>query len=1000
MCSDENGASHAVRFLNAQLAAQHQNAKQCLEEHPQSREGDNEEFYALAEFKILRPGASSPILSARFGVPILQFICDHDAILSFTIEKDSLTLDGKKIDLSDDLRVSYRVGFITEKDFIADQEVGLMIFDLQNAIVLSCDPPPTDAERSVLLRYLTQYLHLLHRAGNHTLFSLPQFGTHEMKISFLPKAKPTTSQWLEAIYGVSVQTINVYMSSVWFKSAMSAYGLLSTTGSAGDPPSSSCLSEFSHVRQGMSYRIKFNAPCVNALCAQEVCLSLNIDEIEFSKDGAFASGTVQRYTNWKIAFFVDVIPDENAGDHVHRVSFNFASARFDNAHSEFAGIDEEDVTQKEYLHFFREDFVKEYLLVLCQSAYRILYEHDKRWEEIKATISDSHMFIEGSAGLHPAIVDGNGAQPHEGPRHAKMGGFDQIIAISQASMNAQFSTLKTKPSASLLQTWKYQEFFSATFGALSLRLLSNNRAIVWVSLTNGHLKLLRDGVPSAEEQDQNFADWRIAFEVNLQMYAHAKLEGGSSATIRGTKAYETYGKNTAVELNHICLDLRHTVAYVHEYSTYGDINTSSGEEVRAALRKLQAAIHYLTQHYFPALAAEGLNVLTTVPVWKHNASAPSYALTAASFHVYSALDVTRSNWTYVPTGKEPVLVVLGMTRGRPLPASHLDFSSEWVAHAHDGFSHGTLCIARGTFVKERLLALLSGVNARTTLLLRTVNPSLGFRGVTLVQWAEHDLLKDLPSESVLQEDAGSGYLRYKWQRCEVWKYDAQRTGHILDTTEEVTCTTTNYVELPTMVKQGALEIKLSGKVELNITIQTRSADERKASSSVSWSTSVVMQTKETGLEVTTHGSDVPVYADMASVEGAAASSSLTKLLRDAFPHKVPLDALVNEVRAFQGPVTTCYPLTNPYSLTCPAFNDDGDLLFELRRHGAKVKLSKTLALGIPGSPTFTTGRRPRTPNPRTPNASGRSSPVPGLHASTHSGWSQTQSFIKYSIRDT
>lgn len=41
MCSDENGAPHAVRYLNAQLAVLHENARKCLEEHEQARTEEN-----------------------------------------------------------------------------------------------------------------------------------------------------------------------------------------------------------------------------------------------------------------------------------------------------------------------------------------------------------------------------------------------------------------------------------------------------------------------------------------------------------------------------------------------------------------------------------------------------------------------------------------------------------------------------------------------------------------------------------------------------------------------------------------------------------------------------------------------------------------------------------------------------------------------------------------------------------------------------------------------
>lgn len=41
MCTDENSAPHAVRYLNAQLAVLHENADRCLQEHPNARTEEN-----------------------------------------------------------------------------------------------------------------------------------------------------------------------------------------------------------------------------------------------------------------------------------------------------------------------------------------------------------------------------------------------------------------------------------------------------------------------------------------------------------------------------------------------------------------------------------------------------------------------------------------------------------------------------------------------------------------------------------------------------------------------------------------------------------------------------------------------------------------------------------------------------------------------------------------------------------------------------------------------
>ena len=81
-------------------------------------------------------------------------------------------------------------------------------------------------------------------------------------------------------------------------------------------------------------------------------------------------------------------------------------------------------------------------------------------------------------------------------------GFDQIITLSQSAINAYFRTVFTAAQASrtetTLATWAYDSFFSASYQPITIRLLSNNKAIVWVHLQEGHLKTLRNWSPWAE----------------------------------------------------------------------------------------------------------------------------------------------------------------------------------------------------------------------------------------------------------------------------------------------------------------------------------------------------------------------------------------------------------------------------------------------------------------------------------------------------------------------
>lgn len=86
------------------------------------------------------------------------------------------------------------------------------------------------------------------------------------------------------------------------------------------------------------------------------------------------------------------------------------------------------------------------------------------------------------------LGDSSGVSSRETIQRTKMFGFDQVTAVSQGSLNAQFSAT----SYAAFHSWAFESYFSASYKPFSLHLLSNNRALVWVHLANGNLKTLRD----------------------------------------------------------------------------------------------------------------------------------------------------------------------------------------------------------------------------------------------------------------------------------------------------------------------------------------------------------------------------------------------------------------------------------------------------------------------------------------------------------------------------
>lgn len=125
MCVGENNAVQAVNYLNAQLTALHQNATECLTHHANAQKSEDHYStlfnpyisnasltgltrcsgytHALAQFyfgkyrskNVVNPKTDA-MFFASFGVPRLDFICNHDAILRIKINEGHYHLDHTK----------------------------------------------------------------------------------------------------------------------------------------------------------------------------------------------------------------------------------------------------------------------------------------------------------------------------------------------------------------------------------------------------------------------------------------------------------------------------------------------------------------------------------------------------------------------------------------------------------------------------------------------------------------------------------------------------------------------------------------------------------------------------------------------------------------------------------------------------------------------------------------------------------------------------------------
>ncbi|KAH9933200.1 uncharacterized protein BXZ73DRAFT_101162 [Epithele typhae] len=902
MCSDENGAHHAIYYLNAQLEALY-NQRSTASLSMLGRVAQR--AYSAASLD----GSFDVAFHATFGKPVLEFICGHNAVLHLTLDESRLVVGGRSIYGNNLLISEY------------ESTINLLILDFKNSVLLSTFPHVSFGSVQ-LTRFLAGYLQLLQEAGNHVLFSPPKFGPYSpMMITDYALLDLSQAFFHNSIRGISVDQINTYLTSIWLKSSMLSYRGIN--GEKGNWPLR-LLAQFNTRSYGQGtygrFRMGLEPPTVEIVCDKELIMYFNIDELDcFDHNG----NITHSFKGWKVALVVDVLYSDEADGRAVTLRLDFDKGAFSPTDhiSHFPGLDEDDAFCGEQTELLVRFFTKEYLRLLKDVHYDVLYTHDTRWETVHKPLEHP------SGGWEVGLPD----HSRDSIRHTHMYGFDQVAALSHGSLDAHFASLR-KSAHGILRQWTHDKFFDAKFKPLTVRLLSDNRAIVWVHLKGGVLTTLREWVPSLEsDATATFGEWRLAFEVPLKKCSQHELEGFDSVGYRNTMAFQKHGVVEDCELYHICLDL-HNADYIHEYSLFADL-TQDRQGIRHSVLKLQAAIHYVTQHYFPALCREAYHVLTSVPVWKPNATLPSsYALTSVDFQVYSSARVTRKNWAHVSVGHQPVLVVFGMTAHRPRPRTTS------TAEAARGFSHGTLSIARRVFMDERVLTLLARVNVLTTLVPQRADAleQHDFRGLQLVPWARHEQRKKWPAEW------------YLWRHDERWQYDSRGNANPTNTSRGVSCVTRNYVELPTAVRQGALSIRIGGEVELSVSLQnTRTYTAR---ASVSWSTHVTVHTLGNTIRVDTVGSHDPVFTpatyaigpDVVPFAELALSATLADpvmLLVEAFPPKVDLDGLVREMRAFEGAWQYCFPLAGAgaYALGSPIFNADGDLLFELRRHGASSR---------------------------------------------------------------
>ena len=153
-------------------------------------------------------------------------------------------------------------------------------------------------------------------------------------------------------------------------------------------------------------------------------------------------------------------------------------------------------------------FDTDYYALMEGSRYNVIYEFDDRWPLVNDEVFSPSR---GGKDIENWDADTERGRSKLGlwkeiTEQGDMCGFDIITAISQRSLNAHFYSLwesarqaKHGSWNALLAEWTHEECcFEGRFREITIRLLSESSAIVWIKLEGGSLKALRHWLPSAQ----------------------------------------------------------------------------------------------------------------------------------------------------------------------------------------------------------------------------------------------------------------------------------------------------------------------------------------------------------------------------------------------------------------------------------------------------------------------------------------------------------------------
>ncbi|KAJ7243610.1 hypothetical protein B0H12DRAFT_830295 [Mycena haematopus] len=953
MCFDDNVAPLSVRYLNAQLSAMWKNAVECVSHGGEKttvdlRSGDYQKHKytrSLAEFHFAGnvPARGSIAVEnlffdGTFGEPRLEFICNHEAALYLTLQKGhfnkvyptKVAVKGYKSSTRDNvifngLEVAFRLKFSRRNLGGKDTRIGtgshliqMLILDFSSAQMVTFKSDLPIGTSDSLEWYLKKYLTFLQNAGHHVRFDLPDFDDDKYKsiINYSLVTRALEREELFAsvtVHGVSELKINEFLRETWLDVVCTTQGF--TGGPRATDMLSSCLTEIQSTWVGNldhHFHIRFGPPRVRALCTHEVVLYFTTSNVYFYESEDFGREPIQSYADWEFAFIVDVVEEKSTG--AHSLKLDLSTARFCR-HLSTTFATDVSIHFTYLINFLSYQYLE---LLVVYNMLTIYYpggyhsgdfelpdfsgisEDESEWTVEKVTKSSESATIVWTETI----------------KQITLYGFDHMLAISEVSINALFASLRKTAlkSGGCLAQWRYKETFQADFSNIRIKLLSGTRALVTFTVDDGHLTL------EDKRRKYNFTSWTISYEVDIKMVDETELHCNESwltyftNLIAGTReGYETHSTT-----KHIILDFANA-RYVYKHSS---MPSMWDDGAIVAIDKLKSFIYFMRK-YLVELSVGGHNIIHSTPIFPIT---HLFGLTSASFQIVSKEVVTIANCMF--EREAPVLMVLGMMGGRPLPTETITWGHGWVIPGSKTPSHGTMCLSRAAFLEGRLLTTLEVVNRRTTVVPRFPGDHEEEWKVHLTTWDDHHYRKNERCNWKRVANGNPGWLEYAWEHRDEWSYEHDGT-HNKAFAYSVLCHTKNQLCIPTAYRPRSLEVILRGESVLRV---KRKDDDGKSNwnkrSSAKWSVKMHINTEPTGLRVTIVDEVHPVF-DKTEAEGQW-DIDTQKLLEEHLPRVVDIKEVIHDLKhVFEGDWEYSCAGSKTYILVSPVFTPNGDLIAQL-----------------------------------------------------------------------